>query len=163
MQKIQAGFTVIEILIVISIIGVLMTLAFSGFTSVQQDGRDLRRRDDIDTLNAAVQQYRSRHGSYPIASTFAEFSTILIDEGIISVAPTDPLNSGSHLYFYESDPDGRYYILWAVLENTDGPNTQYYRSNQSDTDVILVTPGLPTTGPSPVITRPYQLTITPVQ
>lgn len=152
----------IELLIVISIIGILMTLAFTGFTSVQQDGRDVRRRDDIDKLNAAVQQYRGRHGNYPVAANFTDLSTILIDEGIISTAPVDPLDSATHQYFYESEANGRYYILWAVLENTDGPNTQYYRSNQSSTDVIISTPGLPTAGPSPQISRPYEITPSPI-
>lgn len=156
-MKLQTGFTIIELLMVISIIGILVTVAFTSFTGIQQDARDARRREDIDSLNTAIQKYRNDLGTYPVAADYTELISILQTGDYISAVPKDPIDGGDHVFQYISDADGTQYQLWATLENTDGPNLQYYRTNQNGGLVVTGTPALPTEGPTPGISRPYEI------
>lgn len=61
----RIGFTLLELLIVISIIGILIALASVSFTTAQQKGRDAKRRGDIKAMqNAFEQYYANSNGAY---------------------------------------------------------------------------------------------------
>lgn len=49
------GFTMVELLVVISIIGILSTIGISTYSSAQANGRDTRRRGEIDAINQALE------------------------------------------------------------------------------------------------------------
>lgn len=60
------GFTLLELLIVIGIIGVLMALATVAYSSAQIGGRNARRKQDVLAIQNALEQYYSEHGfAYP--------------------------------------------------------------------------------------------------
>jgi len=63
--KKQKGFTLVELLIVIIIIGILATLVIVTFSGVQAKARDSQRQTDIDALNSHIQAYYAEHGWYP--------------------------------------------------------------------------------------------------
>ena len=46
----ESGFTIIELLIVIAIIGILATLVLTNFQGAQAKGRDTVRKNDINSL-----------------------------------------------------------------------------------------------------------------
>lgn len=58
------GFTMIEILIVMVIIGILSTLAVTNLMTAQARARDAKRRGDIKTLQTAFEQYYSTNAGY---------------------------------------------------------------------------------------------------
>lgn len=57
----QAGFTLIEIIIVMVIIGILVTLAGGGYMTSQQKGRDARRKGDLKQIANALELYTNDH------------------------------------------------------------------------------------------------------
>lgn len=63
--KKQKGFTLVELLIVIIIIGILATLVIVTFQGVQAKARDSKRQTDINALNSQIQAYYAEHGWYP--------------------------------------------------------------------------------------------------
>lgn len=65
--KIQAGFTMIELLVVISVIGVLAVAVLSSINPIEQinKGRDTRTRSDAAQLINAVDRYFAIHETYP--------------------------------------------------------------------------------------------------
>ena len=63
--RIQAGFTIIELLIVIAIIGILATLVLTNFQGAQAKGRDTVRKNDINSLYQKLEEYYNENGSYP--------------------------------------------------------------------------------------------------
>lgn len=82
----QSGFTLVELLVVISIIVILAIMAFAGFGQLQKRARDARRRSDIKNLqNGMEQRFNFETGKYPPpAGSWFEDGEI----------PTDPRDQG---------------------------------------------------------------------
>lgn len=53
-KKHQTGFTLIELMIVVAIIGILAGIAIQGFTEAQRRARDKAAQSDVRNLMAAV-------------------------------------------------------------------------------------------------------------
>ena len=66
--KKQKGFTIVELLIVIVVIGILATLVIVTFSGIQQKGRNSQRQTDINALQSHVEAYYASAGSYPTAA-----------------------------------------------------------------------------------------------
>lgn len=134
MKKLPAnklGFTMIEILVVMAIIGILVTLGVRSFTSTQMKARDLRRKADLANLSKPLEAYFNDYDTYPLSSAnglmVIDDSTPLNwgDEFVnnngttyMVQLPEDP--SSSRQYFYQSD--GTYWAVYALLENTLDPD-----------------------------------------
>lgn len=73
--KAQAGFTMIELLVVISVIGILAVAVLSSINPIEQinKGRDTRLRSDAGQMLGAVERYFSIHEVYPWNETTASF------------------------------------------------------------------------------------------
>ncbi len=64
-KKVQQGFTIIELLIVIAIIGILATLVLTNFQGAQAKGRDTVRKNDINSIYQKLEEYYNENGGYP--------------------------------------------------------------------------------------------------
>ena len=66
MKKIKKGFTMIELLIVIAILGILAVAVLSAINPLEQirRGRDTGSRSDAEQLLNAVERYYSSRGYF---------------------------------------------------------------------------------------------------
>lgn len=150
----QLGFTMIELLIVISIIGILASLALVTFSGSQKQARDTNRRSDIKQYQNALEQFANQNnGLYPSRTdaSGAAASSALCSDLSLTTCPEDPRNSedANFTYRYQSDGSGTptvdatQYILWARLEN---PSTTTYFVACSTGAVGEITAGIPPSG-----------------
>ena len=66
MQKVkQQGFTIVELLIVIVVIGILAALVITTYTGIQAKARNSERQTDINSLQTQFEAYFAEHGNYP--------------------------------------------------------------------------------------------------
>ncbi len=65
LQRKQHGFTIVELLIVIVVIGILAALVITTFTGIQQKARNTERTTDIKALHGQVEAYYAQNGKYP--------------------------------------------------------------------------------------------------
>ena len=68
LKKRQSGFTIVELLIVIVVIGILATLVIVTFSGIQQKARDSQRQTDINAVDSHLEAYYAEHGTYPSLS-----------------------------------------------------------------------------------------------
>ncbi len=67
-NKRTKGFTIVELLIVIVVIGILAAIVIVAYNGVQQRARDSRRQNDIQSLTQALELYYLDNGKYPVSS-----------------------------------------------------------------------------------------------
>ena len=64
-MKRQAGFTIIEMLIVVTILAMLAGILIPVLEDAAQASRDARRASDLKTVQAALESYKRVQGTYP--------------------------------------------------------------------------------------------------
>ena len=62
------GFTIVELLIVIVILGVLATIVIVAYSGVQERARSAKRQNDIAAVQKIVEAYNAEKGEYPKTS-----------------------------------------------------------------------------------------------
>jgi prepilin-type N-terminal cleavage/methylation domain-containing protein len=63
------GFTIVELLVVIVVIGILVTIVTINWSGAQARSRDSKRLADAKAIEAALESYRSNNTGYPASST----------------------------------------------------------------------------------------------
>jgi prepilin-type N-terminal cleavage/methylation domain-containing protein len=67
----QSGFTIVELLIVIVVIGILAALVITTFSGIQQKARDTKRQTDVRALYSMLEANYAQNGSgYPVLADF---------------------------------------------------------------------------------------------
>ncbi len=104
LKKRNEGFTIVELLIVIVVIGILAALVLNTFQGVQARARDTERKTDINAMHTQVEVFfnDSSTGQYPL--TAAGLTTANLP-GIDSEAFLDPdgvsVTAGTGEYAYD--------------------------------------------------------------
>lgn len=139
----KKGFTLIEMLIVIAIIGILSSILLVGLGAFRGRGRDARRISDLRQVQNALELHFNSIGRYPLsseASSWDNLRTALVGANIgISTISSDPTAGRS--YGYCSD-DGTEYVLGAILEDAGNPTLR----DQENTTFSCTPNTAPTTG-----------------
>lgn len=60
------GFTVVELLVIIVVIGILASIGTIAYRETQKNARDEKRKTDAIILVGAIEEYYSANGSYPM-------------------------------------------------------------------------------------------------
>ena len=64
--KLQVGFTLVELLVAITILVILTGIGFGTFSRSQKKARDGQRKSDLHQLQQALETYANDHsGKYP--------------------------------------------------------------------------------------------------
>lgn len=63
----RKGFTLVELLVAVGIIGVLASVSVVSLNSVRQKGRDAKRISEVKQMQNALEAYYASNGSYPLS------------------------------------------------------------------------------------------------
>ncbi len=69
----KRGFTLIEILVVLSIMAVLAGMLLFSTENARQKGKDSRRKQDLGTINSALISYYADHRQFPPTNPTTNF------------------------------------------------------------------------------------------
>jgi prepilin-type N-terminal cleavage/methylation domain-containing protein len=95
-MKNKRGFTLVELMITMSIIAVLSVVLSVNFSKAQKDSRDQRRVEDLKTIQNAAEQYFLLSGSYPSSAG----SWSVGGQSILTKYPVGPKgNADTYSYF----------------------------------------------------------------
>lgn len=101
----ENGFTLVELLVVISIIGLMSSVILVALNGARSKARDARRVADAqEILNALSIEYSNNgklpcHKPYDI-STSPTFMQFLVTDKLLGDNPADPVNAGIYTYDY---------------------------------------------------------------
>lgn len=128
------GFTIVELLIVIVVIGILAGLVVVTYNGIQQKARDTERKTDVNALHGQLEAYQAQNGKYPTLANVndATFRSTNM-KGLDAAALQDPKGTAqtladaaaANVYSYVATPancdngvggDCTSYALTATLE-----------------------------------------------
>lgn len=108
------GFTLVELLVVISIIAILSVVGITIFSSTQKTARDAKRKADIESISKVLEvNYNSSTGAYPTTLDCTKFAS--------GGCPQDPVNSGTSVYTNALTATS--YTTCAFMESGSGGNS----------------------------------------
>ncbi|MDZ7726271.1 MAG: prepilin-type N-terminal cleavage/methylation domain-containing protein [Candidatus Campbellbacteria bacterium] len=145
------GFTLVELLGVIVIIGLLSGIILPQINGMREKGRDTERITDVKKMQTSLERYFDRNGEYPDVGSSKTYAVSgdsgdpscysgdsiafpdsglinLVNQGLISSLPRDPINESNHCYLYRKNytcsgnmPSGQTtgYVLLFKPENFD--------------------------------------------
>ncbi len=117
----QQGFTIVELLIVIVVIGILAALVVTTFSGIQQKARNTERETDIKAIHGQLEAYYAQNGRYPTLANVNDSgsSTAFVEtnmKGLDRESLKDPKSTatdqydlgaaGANIYGYVPTPSG---------------------------------------------------------
>jgi general secretion pathway protein G len=96
----EGGFTLLELLIVVALIGILTAIVVPTFTKTPTKAKEAVLKEDLYTLRDVIDQYFSDKGRYP-----ATLET-LVEEGYLRKIPVDPFTESSDTWQIEMADSG---------------------------------------------------------
>lgn len=108
----EKGFTLIELMVVIAIIGLLSSVVLTSLSQARIKARDARRLSDIRQVQTALEIFNTTYGGYPFlynvggalnsCSPATSYMCQLQEElaSYMSVLPEDPIQDGSNRFRY---------------------------------------------------------------
>ncbi len=117
--KNKKGFTIVELLIVIVVIGILATLVIVTFTGIQQKSRDTQRKTDINAVQSHVEAYYAQTGNYPTLGDLntAAFRTTNM-KGLDPESLKDPKDTDANIAGTSDATNYGYTVTPANCDNT---------------------------------------------
>jgi len=117
--SINSGFTLLEMLVVIGIIGIIVSMGFVSYSTAQKKARDAKRKSDLKSIQNCLEQYYSYNNNfkYPITANGNLASPLSC--GLSSLTtPTDPKTADAY-QITDSDAQGsKYTICSPVVSGT---------------------------------------------
>lgn len=94
-----AGFTLIEVVIVLAIAGLIFVIVLLAVSQAQTARRNTQRKNDLNRISAQLEQYASNNqGSYPSESAFTNSSSTFRQSYINNIDLNDPSTGASYSY-----------------------------------------------------------------
>ena len=117
-KKYFSGFTLVELMIVVSIIVILAALILIAFTGQIFKGNDAKRKGDLDRIKIAVEEYEKDHNCYPLPQFVTCKPTGTGLQPYLDRIPCDPITGASYYYDYENSVCPSWFKIYPILENT---------------------------------------------
>jgi len=110
----RGGFTLVEILIVVMILGVMAAIVMPQFTNASQDAKRNSLTSTLHALRSQLELYQLQHGDTPATLSGSDWSS-LTDQSTfngqavgpyLTLAPSNPLNGFSDVLVVSADAVG---------------------------------------------------------
>ena len=161
MQTMKKGFTMVEIMIAVSIIALVQGLMVTSWRGQILKGNDAARKGDLSHIKTAFEEYYNDNACYPALTALSTCGSPALSP-YLSKVPCDPTTKQPYQYLALDGDVCRGYRVLAKLENKSDPAITTlgchgdlacgfgggYNYGVSSGTVVLA-PGVPTPTPTP--------------
>jgi general secretion pathway protein G len=119
----SAGFTLIELMIVMAIIGILITLAIPSFVGAIKHAREAALKEDLQTMRTAIDSYTMDKQKGP------QSLDDLIQNGYLRAIPEDPITRSKDTWVTDSSDS-----MYSLDETEPGITDVHSGSTETGSD-----------------------------
>lgn len=135
MKRPQAGFTVVELLVVIVVIAILAAISIVAYTGIQGRAHDAAVQSDLRSISQSIMIYHADTGLYPRVSDFPAITAPTTNPRI---SMRTSQNSYSQFYFCHAMlSSGDHY---AIIAQSRSGNSFYISNTQTTVTPLPTTP-----------------------
>lgn len=130
MHNNKYGFTLVEIIIVVAVIGILSTIGAVTYMGVQEKSRDSQRETRATIIANSLEKYFENNGEYPKCPDFANNPGLFLTDIKVEVFQTPQSTTNSiecssnqpdisvlkDVYTYQYNNTDGNFILWYISE-----------------------------------------------
>src|SRR5262245_6895977 len=110
------GFTLLELIIVITVIGILATIALPALRDLPLRANEAPLKTDLRTMRDVIDQYYGDQGTYP--TSLEE----LVEKGLLRGIPVDPFTKSSETWVptYEDEDEDEEDVSIGLFDDDEG-------------------------------------------
>lgn len=124
----QRGFTLVELLVVVAILGILSSIVLVSLSTANTRGKDGAVQANLDSLRTQAQLYYNANGGYslngasiPASSSCTAADSVFVDPKITQqIIATDSVNGGARSVTCNVAAGGAAYAVYAELASAAG-------------------------------------------
>lgn len=131
----QAGFSLVELVIVVAVIAILAAIMIPNFLSQRQRAADSRALEAISTVRKGLAMFSADNGSYPNATSYAALRTALAPYVNLPANTTD---LGVSAFTYT--PTGTPPTTYTICATPDGGTGQRVRGTPDGQALVATCP-----------------------
>ena len=122
-RRTQSGFTLIELMIVIAIMGILLTLAIPSFVGAIKRAREAALKEDLQTMRTAIDTYTMDKQKGP------QSLDDLVQSGYLKKIPEDPTTRSSDTWVTDTSD-----AMYSLDETDPGITDVHSGSTETGSD-----------------------------
>ena len=122
-RRTQSGFTLIELIIVMTIIAILATLVVPYFAAAIKHAREAVLREDLQTMRMAIDSYTMDKQKAP------QSLDDLVQEGYLKAIPEDPMTHSKDTWVTDTSD-----AMYSLDESEPGVNDVHSGSEDTASD-----------------------------
>lgn len=133
-KKYLKGFTLVELMVTISVIGILTAVISANFNDARHQANDKKRMTELKSLQLTLELYKSQNGSYPaqacgtgsdwagpgtasgVYKKCSPYITGLVPE-FTTALPTDPKSTAGKGFYYRSNGTSYKAMVYDTVES----------------------------------------------
>jgi general secretion pathway protein G len=122
-RRSQSGFTLIELMIVMAIIGILATLAIPSYVSAIKHAREAVLKEDLHVMRAAIESYTMDKNKAP------QSLDDLVQSGYLKIIPEDPMTHATDTWVPDTSDS-----MYSLDESDPGIDDVHSGSEETGSD-----------------------------
>jgi general secretion pathway protein G len=119
LNKTKRGFTIVELLVVLSVIALLLSIVTPRYLNKIEEGKEIALRQNLSVIRKSIDQYYSDQGEYP------DKLNQLVEKHYLRVIPLDPIAEKHEWDIVKEKQIGGIYDIKSTSQQKGSDNRVY--------------------------------------